>query len=651
MAELRAAADERARRAELERVRVEGEQATAAARALERRKRRRLLLWAAAALVVAALGGLGAVLAVQQHANAELIAKNVAERQAKEQAQQRLAQIEKGVELFAGLLQGVNPRNEELGGPPLYEQLRQRAVKAADELVGEAVGDPEAVARIQTLLGHLLYELGATDKAVEVLERARTTRQELLGADDPRTLETLDALAVAYLKAGKQPEAMALGEQVRDARLKQLGADHLDTLATEDNLAQAYSEAGKMPEAIALFKQVRDGRVKQLGADHPDTLTTLAGLAMAYWNAGKLPEVITLLEQVRDGRVKKLGADHPDTLRTLTNLAVAYRNAGRLSEAIALYQQVGDVQVKKLGADHPGTLATRHNLAVAYLNADRLPEAITLLEQVRDARVRKLGPDHPATFATLNALGSAYMQDGKLAKAIALLKDVVDAHVKKLGADHPSTLISVCYLAKAYQDAGNLAQALPLFAQAAAGVEKRRFRHPFAGATISDTCAAYEQAKQFGQAEAWRRKWLAAVKEQSGMDSAAYAGALAGLGQTLFLQKRWPEAEATLQESLALGRKIEPDVWSTFSAASLLGGVLLGQKRYAAAEPLLLQGYEGMKRRPKKTPPDSKARLSEAADRLIALYEALGRADQVAKWRKERQDLEATAAPKATKKI
>ena len=78
VAGLRAAADERARRAELERVRVEGEQATAAARAAERRKRRRLVIGAAAVLAVAALGGLTAVLAVQRRANADLAAKNAA---------------------------------------------------------------------------------------------------------------------------------------------------------------------------------------------------------------------------------------------------------------------------------------------------------------------------------------------------------------------------------------------------------------------------------------------------------------------------------------------------------------------------------------------------------------------------------------------
>jgi len=76
VAALRAAADERARRAELERVRVEGEQALTQARSAERQMRRRLVIGAAAVLALAAVGGLAAVLAVQRRANAALAAKN-----------------------------------------------------------------------------------------------------------------------------------------------------------------------------------------------------------------------------------------------------------------------------------------------------------------------------------------------------------------------------------------------------------------------------------------------------------------------------------------------------------------------------------------------------------------------------------------------
>jgi hypothetical protein len=64
-----------------------------------------------------------------------------------------------------------------------------------------------------------------------------------------------------------------------------------------------------------------------------------------------------------------------------------------------------------------------------------------------------------------------------------------------------------------------------------------------------------------------------------------------------------------------------------------LGGALLGQQKYAEAEPLLLQGYEGMKQREATIPTQGKQRLPEAAERLVALYEATGRADEARAWR------------------
>jgi hypothetical protein len=68
----------------------------------------------------------------------------------------------------------------------------------------------------------------------------------------------------------------------------------------------------------------------------------------------------------------------------------------------------------------------------------------------------------------------------------------------------------------------------------------------------------------------------------------------------------------------------------------MLGGVLLGQKKYADAEPLLLKGYEGMKLREKTIPPQASSRISEALDRLIELYLATDRPDEAKKWQAER---------------
>jgi hypothetical protein len=67
---------------------------------------------------------------------------------------------------------------------------------------------------------------------------------------------------------------------------------------------------------------------------------------------------------------------------------------------------------------------------------------------------------------------------------------------------------------------------------------------------------------------------------------------------------------------------------------SLLGGALLGQGKYAEAEPLVAQGYEGIKSRDAKIPALFKLpRLSEAAERVVRLYEAWGKPAQAAVWK------------------
>jgi eukaryotic-like serine/threonine-protein kinase len=75
------------------------------------------------------------------------------------------------------------------------------------------------------------------------------------------------------------------------------------------------------------------------------------------------------------------------------------------------------------------------------------------------------------------------------------------------------------------------------------------------------------------------------------------------------------------------------DDWRLFKARSLLGGALSGQEKYAEAEPLLVQGYEGMKRREAQIPPQGRPFLTEAAERL---YEAKGELEKAAEWRKKR---------------
>src|SRR5262249_8430835 len=152
----------------------------------------------------------------------------------------------------------------------------------------------------------------------------------------------------------------------------------------------------------------------------------------------------------------------------------------------------------------------------------------------------------------------------------------------------------------------------------------------------------YEQLKQYEQAEVWLRKWVAAAKEQYGPESVEYADlwALAGLGSNLVKQRKYAQAEPILGESLAILPKHHPETWDTFRTQSLYGAALLGQQKYSAPEPHLVQACQGLTKLDERQgrtshSPSSRQHLAEALERLVQLYEATNRPDEAAKWRKE----------------
>lgn len=127
--------------------------------------------------------------------------------------------------------------------------------------------------------------------------------------------------------------------------------------------------------------------------------------------------------------------------------------------------------------------------------------------------------------------------------------------------------------------------------------------------------------------------------------SSSYAAALAIQGSALLAESKPAEAELKLRESLSLRQRMQPDDWTTFDAQSMLGAALMDQKKYDAAERFLLTGYEGMKQRQAKIPAQDRSHLIRARDRLVHLYEAWGKPDEAAKWRKEAEPHETAKKP------
>ena len=359
-----------------------------------------------------------------------------------------------------------------------------------------------------------------------------------------------------------------------------------------DALGITYHYLGEDHQAIHQLEQSHQIRTKELGVDHPDTLTSMNNLGTVLDDAGRPEMALPLLQETLELRKAKLGSDHEDTIETMDNLANLYHRSGRFSDAIALHSKVLELRKKILGPTHPDTLLTTNNLAVDFQAAGRYADALPLLAETLRLRRAVLGPEHPYTIGSMDNLANLYHRTERLAEAIALHTEVLELRKSILGLDHPDTLLTMNNLAEDLRAVGRPAEAAALHEQTLAmRISKLGPEHPYTLGSQANLARAYCDAGLFSR------------------------------------------AESILRQCLTIRQRIQPEDWITFSTRSQLGGSLLGQKKYAEAEPLIISGYEGMTARESKIPPPGKPRLTEAADRVVKLYEAWGKKDKAAEWR------------------
>ncbi len=431
--------------------------------------------------------------------------------------------------------------------------------------------------------------------------------------------EMQNTLGLSLQGLGEYEQAITLFARAGDTRSARLGADHPDTLHSMSNLAVGYMVVEKLDKAVPLFEKTLRLRKARLGPDHPNTLSSMNNLATAYRKSGNLALALPLSEEALKLSKAKLGADHSDTLTCMSNLAAGYMAAGKLDLALPLFEATIKQLKVKLGPDHPHTLASMNNLALGYQNAGKLDLALPLYEESLKQMKAKLGPDHPNVFTSMYNLASSYGIAGKFDLALPLFEETLKLQKAKLGPDHPDTLRT--------QD--NLAF-LQRVQDSAARYQREREAH---GETHINTLLALRDVAQ-----------LNIVLGQLDRAEPQLAEVLAGLAD------RGPEDEiraftvGLVGRCLTIREKTQPDDWRTFNAQSLLGGVLLGQKKYAEAEPLLVKGYEGMKARETTIPEQGKVRVPVALDRLIELYTATNKLDEVKKWQAERAKYPPAAA-------
>jgi tetratricopeptide (TPR) repeat protein/tRNA A-37 threonylcarbamoyl transferase component Bud32 len=464
VAALRAAADERARRAELERVKAEGEAREAEARAAEQRRRRRVLLAASGIITLVLLAGLSASLWQMFRAiDAEGQANQNAERARDESHAKELAlaaEQKARKQAFTALRSMTADVVERkfAQGAFLTEDDRAflRGIIAQYDAFAAINDDDTDIREVRAegryRVGIMRFRLGELKEAEENFDEALSIATRLV-AEFPARPEFRQHLAASHHNrglllrdTGRLLEAEADYEQALSI-YKQLAADLPSQPEFRRALALTHldrgnllSTTGRLPEAERDYKQGL--RIyAQLAADFPARPAFRHDLASTHLNQGNLLSVTGRLPEAEKeydqalSIYKQLALDFPSRLEFRQHLATSHHKLGnllsvtrRLPEAEKEYDQALSIQ-KQLAADFPSRAEFRQDLAASQINrgnvlraTGRRPEAEKDYDQALSIQ-KQLANDFPSRPEFRRELANSHNNRGLLLRDAGRLQE------------------------------------------------------------------------------------------------------------------------------------------------------------------------------------------------------------------------------------
>jgi hypothetical protein len=539
VADLRAAADDRARQAELDRVRADGERAKAAAEAAAGRRQRRLTVAAAAA--VAAVFGAGAAVsgwlavratdaraeAVTEAANAraaerEAEARAVAERAAREDEARQRAEADRQratatavKDFFRDVLGQADADGQIARGdaPSPNLTVREALDRAAARLDDRFADQPLVEAEIRETVGTAYYRLGENIAAEAHKRRAADLYARALGPDSRRALAARLNLGQVYANRRKHRSAEELYEAVREAAEREYGVDDPLAVSARKYLGLVLARSGRdCRRGDEMAEQaIRDYR-RLAGSHHRDTLDTLTQYgSLLGEQQRRLDRAEAVLAEAVAGWRATAGPRHPLTLYALEDLGYVMMQTGRLLEAEPILSEAVAGARAVNGDMHPYTIRCVTILSGLYTQLGRLEEAEPLLVQALAGRRQRLGPADPQTMMGVSELARVYLNLRRFDKAEPLLREVIGV-LEGLGHLNFDYHFQRARLAHALDGQGKYAEAEALLLDAYAGMAKAdvgltaAYVRTCRGETARGLVELYTATGRPAEAARWRAK-------------------------------------------------------------------------------------------------------------------------------------------------
>ncbi|MDX1929091.1 MAG: tetratricopeptide repeat protein [Pirellulaceae bacterium] len=562
--------------------------------------------------------------------------------------------------------------------------------RALGEVDGRFAAQPQVAAMLKETLANSCVSVGRYDDAARLYGEYLMFLLQERGSSHPDTIRAMRQLAIVQIYRLRFAEAEAICKQAIAALEKcEPGQRDLEMLMLQmkSTRATVFQRQKRYSEALVEHEQCLEAKRRILVQDHPEVCYSMSVLAELHECLNQFDEAERLHSEVLQIRRRQFPGSHPLVAASLHDLGRCYLKHGQASHdakylalSEPLLTECFKTYLDVRGEDHPDTLASQSSLTQLYCEYEKYNEAQLLLKDLV-VRLDRTTPDQLPNLEARNALGWALMQTGKYAEAENMLTAAQEG-CKQLNLDNdlPIVLRVKGNLAIAYQRLGKLEQSIfldeelsvvttrifgrnhveSLASKARLGLSKIEIGQMKAGQELLTsvfedgqhmtevfkiaTLLANSFAKQrdADQVELWTNREVESARAKVPAGSAQLAEILAAGGTRLLGISKWSTAEALLREGqeIYLSQNAEPS--SLCALQAQLGHALAAQKKFQAALPNLVSGYEGCKdgssNRQGKRTVDIKTTLTH----IIACCDALEKTEDAAKYRVELTRLRTT---------
>jgi eukaryotic-like serine/threonine-protein kinase len=459
----------------------------------------------------------------------------------------------------------------------------------------EALAEAARTQRIQRFVLNLFTggdeAAGPADslRVIALLERG-AREASVLDAEPAVQAELFATLGGIYQHLGEYGKADTLLSRALDGRRSLFGTDAVETASSEIDLGLLRTEEARYDEAERLIRSGFETARRILPAEHPAVIAGLSALGKLFEDRGDHDEAIAVLDDV-SLRLQVRDSSSIELSETLSELANSHYYAGHLAVSDSINRRVLAMNRRILGDHHPYIGDDLVNLGAIQFSLGNYEEAEALYRQAHDIFRDYYGPDHVETASTGMSIGQAMAMQERYAEAEPLIRRGLAVRERVYGPNHPLVATALNQLATLHLQMG-----------------------------------------ERDSAEAGFKRVIEIYRKAYGDRHYFIAVAMANLASVYMSAGQWSRAEPILREAVRrlLATQSPEDVNLAIDRIKL-GRVLLRLGRYEEAERESRAGYDVLAGQANPVV----SWLRSARTDLIAIYEALGRPDDVARFRRE----------------